>query len=104
MREIDLSGRQFTWENRRDTPTFEKSDRILASVEWEHKFPLVTVRALIRTGSDHAPLLLDSGNHAHIGNKPHFSFELSWFNQEGVYDMIAAEWASVNRGDTSIER
>ena len=37
LREIDLSGRQFTWANRRDTPTFEKLDRILASVEWEQK-------------------------------------------------------------------
>ena len=50
LREIDLSGRQFTWDNRRDTPTFEKLDRVLTSVEWEQKFPLVTVRTLTRTG------------------------------------------------------
>jgi hypothetical protein len=31
-REIALSGRQFTWGNRRDTPTYEKLDRILANV------------------------------------------------------------------------
>ena len=35
LREIVLSGRQFTLANRRDTPTYEKLDRILASVEWE---------------------------------------------------------------------
>ena len=62
------------------------------------------VRTLTRTMSDHTPLLLDSRNHAHIWNKLHFSFELSWFNQEGVYEMIAAEWASLTRGDTPIER
>jgi hypothetical protein len=58
LREIELSGRQYTWANRRNTQTFEKLDRVLASVEWENKFPLVSVRALTRTGSDHTPFLL----------------------------------------------
>ena len=34
LREIDLLGRQYTWASRRDTPTFEKMDLFLASVEW----------------------------------------------------------------------
>jgi hypothetical protein len=38
IREVALSCRQFTWANRRDTPTYEKLDRVLASVEWENKF------------------------------------------------------------------
>jgi hypothetical protein len=46
LREIALSGRQFTWANRRTIPTFEKLDRVLASVDWEQKFPMVSVRAL----------------------------------------------------------
>jgi endonuclease/exonuclease/phosphatase family metal-dependent hydrolase len=82
LREIALSGRQYTWASRRETPTFEKLDRILASVEWENKFSLVTVRALTRTGSDHTPLLIDLGEQAHTGNKALFSFELSWFRQD----------------------
>jgi endonuclease/exonuclease/phosphatase family metal-dependent hydrolase len=69
LREIALSGRQFTWASRRQTPTYEKLDRVLASVEWEHKFPLVTVRALTRSGSDHTPLLIDAGIQAHLGKK-----------------------------------
>jgi endonuclease/exonuclease/phosphatase family metal-dependent hydrolase len=67
LRKIALSGRQYTWASRRETPTFEKLDRILASVEWENKFPLVTARALTHTGSDHTPLLIDSGEQAHTG-------------------------------------
>ena len=74
LREIALSGRQFTWANRKENPTYEKLDHILSIVEWEQKIPLVTVRVLIRTGSDHTSLLIDSGNHAHIGNKAHFFF------------------------------
>ena len=46
LREIELSGRKFTWANSLPVPTFEKLDRVLASVEWEQKFPLVTVQAL----------------------------------------------------------
>jgi hypothetical protein len=30
LREIVLSGRQFTWASRRENPTFEKLDRMLA--------------------------------------------------------------------------
>jgi hypothetical protein len=75
---------------------------VLASVEWEQKFPLVTVRALTRAGSDHTPLLIDSGQNAHRGNKPRFSFELSWLQQEGFYEMVAAEWESVPQGTSPI--
>jgi hypothetical protein len=37
LREIALSGRQYTWANRQEVQTFEKLDRVLASVEWENK-------------------------------------------------------------------
>ena len=39
LREIELSGRKFTWAKSLPVPTFEKLDRVLASVEWEQKFP-----------------------------------------------------------------
>jgi hypothetical protein len=45
LREIALSGRQFTWANRRTIPTYEKLDRILVRVEVEQKFPLLSVHA-----------------------------------------------------------
>jgi hypothetical protein len=98
-----LSGRQYTWASRRETPTYEKLDRALASVEWEQKFPLVTVRALPRSGSDHTPLLIDAGIQAHVSNKPRFSFELSWLQQEGFYELIATEWAAGPVGKTPIQ-
>ena len=46
LREIELSGRQFTWANSLPIPTYEKLDMVLTSVEWEQKFSLVTVRAI----------------------------------------------------------
>jgi exonuclease III len=103
LRELVLSGRQFTWASRRDIPTYEKLDRVLASVSWEQKFPLVSVRALTRSGSDHTPLLLDSGEQAHHGNKVGFSFELSWLKRDGFYDMVAHQWNAIHCGKTPME-
>ncbi|XP_073357704.1 uncharacterized protein [Aegilops tauschii subsp. strangulata] len=77
LREIELSGRKFTWANSLPNPTYEKLDRVLASVEWEQKFPLVTVQALSRGFSDHTPLFVDSGEPNHVGNKNTFSFEMA---------------------------
>ncbi|XP_062193487.1 uncharacterized protein LOC133896859 [Phragmites australis] len=65
LREIVLSGRQFTWANSLENPTYEKLDRILVSTEWEQKYPLCTVQALSRDISDHTPLLLDSRDASH---------------------------------------
>lgn len=93
LREIELSGRKFTWANTLPNPTFEKLDRILTSVDWEQKFPLVTVRAMPRAISDHTPLLVDSGDATHAGNKNTFSSELAWFERESFVDLIAREWA-----------
>ena len=37
LKEIELSGRQYTWASRREVPSFEKLDRVLSTVEWEQK-------------------------------------------------------------------
>jgi hypothetical protein len=103
LRETALSGRQFTRASRRTEPTYEKLDRVLASISWEQKFPPVTGRALTRADSDHTPILNDSGINAHLGNKPKFSFELHWLKQEGFYDMIVREWNSVVQGETPMD-
>jgi endonuclease/exonuclease/phosphatase family metal-dependent hydrolase len=78
LREIEMSGRKFTWANSNKVPTYEKLDRVLASTEWEQEFPRVTVDALNREISDHTPLLLNTGDKVNVGNKSEFKFELSW--------------------------
>jgi exonuclease III len=103
LREIVLSGRQYTWANRRNTPTYEKLDRVLASVSWEQKFPLVSVQALPRSGSDHTPLLVDSGDQVYNGNKTHFSFELAWLKLDGFAEMVTKEWSTFSAGSTPME-
>jgi hypothetical protein len=77
LREIELSGRQFTWVNSLPTPTYEKLNRVLMTTKWEFKYPLVSVHALDRGVSDHTPLLLDTGNAAFTGNSRQFKMLLS---------------------------
>jgi hypothetical protein len=71
---------------------------VLASVSWEQKYPLVTVRVLTRVGSDHTLLLLESGEQEHRDNKMNFSFELSWLRKDGFCEMVSTEWGSVALG------
>lgn len=102
LRELALNGRQFTWSNEHDDPTFEKLDRILMSTDWEDMYPLTVVTALDRILSDHVPLMLDSG--VQLRKDPVFRFESSWFEREGVREIIAEVWASAPNHLISIDR
>jgi hypothetical protein len=48
LRELELSGRNFTWANHLQNQTFEKLDRILVCTDFGSKYPLTTVNALER--------------------------------------------------------
>jgi hypothetical protein len=96
LRKTVLYGRQFTWPSRCEIPTYEKLDRVLTNIEWEQKFPLVTVCALTRTGSYHTPLIVDLGEPAHLGSKKCFSFELSCMRQDGFYEIVRDTWNAVH--------
>jgi exonuclease III len=60
LREIDMSGGQFTWSNNQANPTLEKLDMFLMNNDWENMFPLVTVHKISRDVSDHNPIILDT--------------------------------------------
>jgi hypothetical protein len=60
LREVVMSGHQFTWAGPGDDPTYEKLDRILVSTDWEDKFPMATVEARDMGLSDHTTLLLNT--------------------------------------------
>ena len=51
-------------------------------MDWEQKYPLVSVHTMQRAVSDHMPLLVDSAEATHMGNKNIFSFELSWLEKD----------------------
>ena len=65
LKEIVMSGHQYTWAVPGDNPIFEKLDRVLASTDWEDKFPLSTVEPRDRDISYHTPLVLNTGASTH---------------------------------------
>ncbi|KAG2576580.1 hypothetical protein PVAP13_6NG031666 [Panicum virgatum] len=104
LREIELTGHQFTWANSLSDPTFEKLDRVLMTTEWEFKYPLVTVHALDRGVSDHAPLLLDMGEPSYTGVVKQFKMELSWFSHEDFRDRVVQIWNKSVNGQNAAQR
>ena len=102
--EIELTGRQFTWANSLPDPTFEKLDRVLMSMEWEFKYPMVTVHELDRGVSDHAPLLLDTGDSSFTGNSKQFKMELSWLSHEDFRERVAEIWNKPVNGQNAVQR
>jgi hypothetical protein len=89
LREVSMTGRQFTWANSLPDPTYEKLDRVLMDANWESKFPMVSVRALQRIEgfSDHAPILLTTGTPKPLGNH-RFKSEHGWLQWDGFHDMV----------------
>jgi hypothetical protein len=92
LKEIQLTGRKYTWANNLAVPTFEKLDRILVTTEWEEKYPLTTVQALTRGVSDHTPILLNSGEASSMTTQPMFKFELGWLLRDGFMDLVRDIW------------
>ena len=99
-----MSGRQYTWANWLQTPTYEKVDRMLMATEWEEKFLLSNVIALARDIQDHTPLLLSTGDSCSNFNQRQFKFELVWLLHDGFMDMVKEVWESVDLGSTLMER
>ena len=61
LRKVKRSGMKFTWTNKQDCPIQVTLDRFLMTCSWENQFPLCSAWSLTRVGSDHCPIILDSG-------------------------------------------
>jgi exonuclease III len=58
LKEVHLTGRLYTWSNKREHPTLSRIDRVFVSNEWEELFPVIDLHSLSSLYSDHMPLLL----------------------------------------------
>jgi hypothetical protein len=56
-----MGNRQFTWANNQSDVILATLDRFFYTTEFDQKFPLATVQALPRLGSDHTPVAWDAG-------------------------------------------
>lgn len=91
LRELHRIGGRFTWTNNQEMPIRVVLDRILVSGNWEALYPLATVQVITRIGSDHNPLLIDSGEDCKSRAKI-FRFEPSWLLQEGFHEWLLRKW------------
>jgi exonuclease III len=91
LREVAQVGARFTWSNRQRNPVRCVLDRVLLSPEWELQFPLLSLRAATCLGSDHTPLVLDSGSECQRKSS-RFFFETSWFHIPGFAEMVMKRW------------
>ena len=65
---------------------------------------MVTVHALDRGVSDHAPLLLDTGDSSFMGNSKQFKMELSWLSHEDFRERVAEIWNKPVNGQNAVQR
>jgi hypothetical protein len=101
LREIPLSGGQFTWSNNQKNPTLEKLDRILINCEWENIFPLSSARKIPRLMSDHNPIILDTHEKTEPKSRE-FRFEKSWIKHLDFLSRVERAWNSPVSGMDSI--
>lgn len=79
--EIKLGNRQFTWANNQVDLIMSTIDRVFCTTDIDRLFPLASIQALHRLGSDHTPIFWDSG----IGMAPRsssYKFEKWWLLKE----------------------
>ena len=103
LREIELSGRKFTWANNLRNQTFEKLDRVLVCTDFESKYSYSTVHSLTREISDHTPLLF-STNDSSSTYQPQFKFELGWLLRDRFCEMVSEVWRNTLVSGSPIER
>lgn len=91
IREMHSGGSRYTWTNKQQDPVMSNLDRVFVTPKWEDKYPRGTARSLTRIGSDHAPILVDTGKHA--AKKEYiFIFEMAWLTQEGFKEKMIQKW------------
>lgn len=87
LMEIRRIGSKYTWTNKQTLPIFSNTDRVFATTEWENKHPLCSVYSILRVGSDHAPIIIDTGETMQQKVRKFF-FEQRWLTQEGFKDGV----------------
>jgi hypothetical protein len=91
LRELKHSGARFTWSNKQVNPIRSVLDRVFISPEWETHFPMATLSAETRIGSDHTPLILDSGEGL-LRRSNRFFFETSWLVLPEFKELLHGIW------------
>jgi hypothetical protein len=90
--EMGLAGRSFTWSNNQSNKIMSRIDRIFCNTSFEVLSPLGNARALPRLGSDHTPIIWDSGE-ATDPRKSSFKFEKWWSTRADFLEVVVKAWS-----------
>ncbi|XP_070031692.1 uncharacterized protein [Nicotiana tomentosiformis] len=98
--EQGYKGSPFTWWNGRSNAEciFKRLDRIFVNLPFQNMLPTIEVEHLIRTGSDHAPLLMTCGVQTTKFVKP-FRFLNFWTKHATFMDVVRQNWEADFIGD-----
>nr|XP_016471965.1 PREDICTED: uncharacterized protein LOC107794026 [Nicotiana tabacum] len=93
--DTDYKGSPFTWWNRRSNEEciFNRLDKIFVNQPFQILFPNIEAEHLIRTGSDHAPLLMNCREEAQQSVKP-FKFLNFWTTHTTFTDVVKQNWVA----------
>jgi endonuclease/exonuclease/phosphatase family metal-dependent hydrolase len=94
LRELNRSGARFTWTNKQVNPVRSVLDRVFISPSWETHFPMASLSAETRIGSDHTPLILDSGEGL-LRCSNRFFFETSWLALPNFKEVLQGTWSKL---------
>ncbi|XP_071683220.1 uncharacterized protein [Lolium perenne] len=91
LREIPRTGARFTWSNHQLNPVRSALDRVFVSASFEAIFPLCSLSAETSLGSDHTPLVFDTGEGFPVRSN-RFFFETSWFERQEFIPLVQQSW------------
>ncbi|XP_070002075.1 uncharacterized protein [Nicotiana sylvestris] len=90
--DLGFKGSKYTWSNKRYTNRhdliLERLDRCFSTDEWIEQFPDSIVTHLLRTQSDHCPLLLSLINRSQNKANKLFKFESLWCNHPDFLPIV----------------
>ena len=91
LREMPRSGASYTWSNKQLNPVRCVLDRVFIAPQLDNLFPLASLVAETSLGSDHTPLIFNSGEDSPIRSN-RFFFETGWFEIAGFREMVQEVW------------
>ncbi|KAK1698474.1 hypothetical protein QYE76_015171 [Lolium multiflorum] len=95
LREIPRTGARFTWTNRQLNPVRSALDRVFVSPSFEALFPRCSLSAETSLGSDHTPLVFDTGEGLPVRSN-RFFFEASWLERSDFRPLVQATWEGLS--------
>jgi hypothetical protein len=88
---IQWPHRAFTWSNNQTNRIMAKQDRMLATVDWDLKYPIVGLIVLPKGVSDHSHVQIQFGGKPER-KYPIFCFEKWWLDMEDFAEVVQKAW------------